>query len=170
MKDLKLLVPKSSIFTSLVDGECDTSATRDPSEDDTNVLPEPRTSLFNPCSIDYWEAELQETCSKLFTDYCYEKSQIIFDHLTSATLRQASNKDRKLHQLGRIIASNFDEACHLKLDSECRLFVEEIMGYKKFFPTAATRYGTKRYGAFFSTNGHKFSVQFNTRKLRNNGI
>ena len=48
-KDLKLLVPESSIFTSLVDEEYDTSATGDASEDDTNVLPEPITSLFHPC-------------------------------------------------------------------------------------------------------------------------
>ena len=48
-KDLKLLVPESSIFTSLVNEEYDTSATGDASEDDTNVLPEPITSLFHPC-------------------------------------------------------------------------------------------------------------------------
>ena len=68
-KHLKLLVPESSIFTSLVDEECDTSATEDAGEDDTNVLPEPITSLFDPCSINYSEAELKETCSKSFTDF-----------------------------------------------------------------------------------------------------
>ena len=69
-KDFKLLVPESSIFTSLIDEEFDTSATEDASENDTNVLPEPITSLFNPWSINYTEAELRETCSKSFTDYC----------------------------------------------------------------------------------------------------
>ena len=44
--------------------------------------------------------------------------------------------------MSRITPSNFPEACHLKLDSECRSFVEKIMKYKKFFSTAATRYGT----------------------------
>ena len=73
-KDLNLLVPESSIFTSLVDEEYDTSATEDASEDDTNVLPEPITSLFDPCSINYSEAELKGTCNKSFTDYCYENS------------------------------------------------------------------------------------------------
>ena len=37
-KDLKLLVPEHSIFTSLVDDEYDTSATDDASEDDTNDI------------------------------------------------------------------------------------------------------------------------------------
>ena len=91
--DLKLLVPESSIFTTLVNEEYDTSATDDANEDDTNVLPEPTTSLYDPCSINYSEAELQETCSKSFTDYCYENLQIIFDHLTSVTLTQALNKN-----------------------------------------------------------------------------
>ena len=72
---------QSSIFTSLTDEECDTRETEDASEDDTNVLLEPITSLFNPCSINYSQAELKETCSKSFTDYCNENSQIIFDHL-----------------------------------------------------------------------------------------
>ena len=134
---------QSSIFTSLVDEEYDTSATEDASEDDTNVLPEPITSLFDPCSLNYSEAELRETCSKSFTGYCEDNSQVIFDHLTNVTLTQALNKNWKLHRLGRITASNFHEACHLKLDSECRSFVEKIMGYKKFFSTAATRYGTE---------------------------
>ena len=44
--------------------------------------------------------------------------------------------------MSRITPSNFHEACHLKLDNECRSFVEKIMKYKKFFSTAATRYGT----------------------------
>ena len=83
------MVPESSIFTSLVYEEYDTSGTENTSEDDTNVLPEPITSLFDPCSINYSEAELKETCSKSFTDYCNENSQIIFDHLTSVTLTQA---------------------------------------------------------------------------------
>ena len=141
-KDLELLVSESSIFTSLVDEECDTSAIEDASEDDTNVLLEPITSLFDSCSINYSEPELRETCSKSFTDY-YKNSQVIFDHLTNVTLTKALNKNWKLHRLGRITASNFHEACHLKLDSECRSFVKKIMGYKKFFSTAATRYGTE---------------------------
>ena len=65
-----------------------TSATENASEDDTNVLPEPITSLFNPCSINYLEAELKESCNKSLTDCFYENSQIIFDHLTSVTLTQ----------------------------------------------------------------------------------
>ena len=66
-----------------------TSATENSSEDDTNVLPEPPiTSLFNPCSINYLEAELKESCNKSLTDCFYENSQIIFDHLTSVTLTQ----------------------------------------------------------------------------------
>ena len=73
-KDLGLLVSESSIFTSLVDEECDTSATENASEDDTNVLLEPITSLFDSCSINYSEPELRKTCSKSFTDYCYENS------------------------------------------------------------------------------------------------
>ena len=137
------MVPESSIFTSLIDEEYNTSATEDASEDDTNVLPEPITSLFDPCSINYSEAEFKETCSKSFTDYCYENSQIIFDHLTSVTLTQALNKNWKFHQSGWITASHFHEACHLKLDRESRSFVEKIMEYKKIFSTAATRYGTK---------------------------
>ena len=119
-KNLKLLVPASSIFFSLDDEECDTSATEDASKDDTNVLQEPITSLFNPCSINYSEAELRETCSKSFTDYCYENSQVIFDHVTSVPVTQALDKNWKLHRLGRITASNFHKACHLNLDSECR--------------------------------------------------
>ena len=65
-----------------------TSATENASEDDTNVLPEPITSLFNPCSINYLEAELKESSYKSLTDCFYENSQIIFDHLTSVTLTQ----------------------------------------------------------------------------------
>ena len=45
--------------------------------------------------------------------------------------------------MGRIITSHFHEECHLKLDNDSRSFVEKIMGYKKFFSTAATRYSTK---------------------------
>ena len=66
------MVPESSIFTSLVYEEYDTSGTENTSEDDTNVLPEPITSLFDPCSINYSEAELKETYSKSFTDCCNE--------------------------------------------------------------------------------------------------
>ena len=126
------MIPESSTFTSLVDEEFDTSATEDASEDDTKMF--------------YSEAELKETCSKSFTDYCYKNLQIIFDHLTSVTMTQALKKNWKLHRLGRIATSNFHEACHLKLDSESRSFVEKIMGYKKIFSTAATRYGTKNEG------------------------
>ena len=140
--DLKLFVPESSIFTNLVDEECDTSDTEDASEDDANVLLEPITLLFDPCSIDFSEAGHRETCSKSFTDYCYENPHVIFNHLINVTLTQALNKNWKLHRLGRITASNFHEASHLKLDSECRLFVEKILGYKIFFSTGAT-YGTE---------------------------
>ena len=87
------MVPESSIFTSLVYEEYDTSGTENTSEDDTNVLPEPITSLFDPCSINYSEAELKETYSKSFTDCCNEISLIIFDHLTSVKLTQALNKN-----------------------------------------------------------------------------
>ena len=45
--------------------------------------------------------------------------------------------------MGWIIASNFHEACHLKLDNECSSFAEKIMGFKKYFSTAVTRYGTE---------------------------
>ena len=115
------------------------SATEDAREDDTNVLPEPITWLFDPCSINYSEAELRETCNKSFRDYCYENSQVIFDHTTNVTLTQALNKNWKLYRLGRITTSNFHEACHLKLDSECRSFGEKTMEYKKLFSTAAKR-------------------------------
>ena len=64
---------------------------------------------------------------------------VIFD----VTLTQALNKNWKLHRLGQITTSNFHEACHLKLDSESMSSVKKIMGYEKFFSTAATRYGTK---------------------------
>ena len=87
------MVPESSIFTSLVYKEYDTSGTENTSEDDTNVLPEPITSLFDPCSINYSEAELKETYSKSFTDCCNENSLIIFDHLASVKLTQALNKN-----------------------------------------------------------------------------
>ena len=39
-KDLKLLVPESSIFTRLVDEECDTNTTENASKDHANVLSE----------------------------------------------------------------------------------------------------------------------------------
>ena len=137
------MVSESSIFNNLVDEEYDTSATEDASEDDTNVLPEPIALLFDSCSINYSEVELKETCSKSFTDYCYENLQIIIDHLTSVTLTEARNENCKLHRLGRITASSFHEACHLKLDSQCSSFEEKIMRYKNFFSTAATRYSTQ---------------------------
>ena len=62
-----------------------TSATENASEDDTNVLPELIASLFNPCSINYLEAELKESSYKSLTDCFYENSQIIFDHLTQVS-------------------------------------------------------------------------------------
>ena len=72
-KDLGLLVPESYIFTSLVDEEFDTSTTEDASEDDTNVLPEPITSLFDPCMYleDFYVYNFVFDVIVLLTYYCY---------------------------------------------------------------------------------------------------
>lgn len=45
-KDLNLLTPESSIFTSLVVKECDASAIEDDNEDYANGLSEPITLFF----------------------------------------------------------------------------------------------------------------------------
>ena len=114
-------------FAALIDEEFDAGATEYASEDDANVLPEPITLSFDPCSINYSEAELQEACNKSFASYCYANSQIIFNRLTNVNLIQALSKNKKLHRLGEITASNFHEACHLKS------FAEKSWDIKNYF-------------------------------------
>ena len=80
-KDLKLLTPESSIFTSLIVKECDASAIEDGNEDYANGLSEPITLLFNPCANSYTEGDLKDACNKSCTDYCCENPQIILNHL-----------------------------------------------------------------------------------------
>ena len=94
-----------------------TSATENASEDDTNVLPELIASLFNPCSINYLEAELKESSYKSLTDCFYENSQIIFDHLTKVTHWHNFKQELTLTSLG------------WELDNESRSFAEKIMDY-----------------------------------------
>ena len=108
-----------------------TSATENASEDDTNVLPELTASLFNPCSINYLEAELKESSYKSLTDCFYENSQIIFDHLTQVSHWHNFKQELTLTSLG------------WELDNESRSFAEKIMDYKKLLSGAATSYGTK---------------------------
>ena len=76
-------------------------------ENEDSLLPEPLTSLFDYNAINMKGVLLQEFAVKKFSDYESCFSQDLYDRLTEITISQSLSNVRRLHQVGRITASDF---------------------------------------------------------------
>eukprot|EP00112_Aurelia_sp_Birch-Aquarium-sp1_P020389 Seg5241.2 transcript_id=Seg5241.2/GoldUCD/mRNA.D3Y31 product="hypothetical protein" protein_id=Seg5241.2/GoldUCD/D3Y31 len=125
-------VPRISINLKN-DSETDTDC-----EKETNRIPEPLTSLFDPTAINMTDEELIEHGKKLYNKYCYTNYQKMCENLCEATSEQASNKIWMIHRAGRITASTCYKVSRMQ---DSKSLLESVMQYKPPFTSKYTEYG-----------------------------
>eukprot|EP00795_Rhopilema_esculentum_P016088 gene16088-7440_t len=153
LKELKQIYPMAAVFTSLPDTEYESSfevvstsiaepakydsETDTDTENDSNCIPEPIVSLFDPTAINMSHDELAEHGRKLYSAYCSSNYQSSFDNLCRATERQSQNKAWMVHRAGRITASVCYQVAKMKNNPS---LIKSIMQYKTF-DSKYTKYG-----------------------------
>lgn len=144
--------PKAAVFTSLPSDEFyksgpkkrisinlkNDSETDTDCEKETNRMPEPLTSLFDPTAINMTDEELIEHGKKLYNKYCYTNYQKMYENLCEATSEQASNKIWMIHRAGRITASTCYKVSRMQ---DSKSLLESVMQYKPPFTSKYTEYG-----------------------------
>eukprot|EP00112_Aurelia_sp_Birch-Aquarium-sp1_P018060 Seg4256.2 transcript_id=Seg4256.2/GoldUCD/mRNA.D3Y31 product="hypothetical protein" protein_id=Seg4256.2/GoldUCD/D3Y31 len=144
--------PKAAVFTSLPSDEFyksgpkkrisinlkNDSETDTDCEKETNRIPEPLTSLFDPTAINMTDEELIEHGKKLYNKYCYTNYQKMYENLCEATSEQASNKIWMIHRAGRITASTCYKVSRMQ---DSKSLLESVMQYKPPFTSKYTEYG-----------------------------
>ena len=101
-------MPKSAVFTSIsnfVPEKIDNSDTDTADEDETNSLPEPLTSLYDPLAINWSEEDIKTMGKKIYERYIRSHRPYQFENLCNVTRTQSLNPNWKLHRAGRITAS-----------------------------------------------------------------
>ena len=106
--ELRSIVPKAAVFTSIskfVPEKIDNSDTDTADEDETNSLPEPLTSLYDPLAINWSEEDIKTMGKKIYERYIRSHRPYQFENLCNVTRTQSLNPNWKLHRAGRITAS-----------------------------------------------------------------
>ena len=121
LQELKVIAPNAVIFSSFTIqkdicnfsiGSGDETVTAD--ECDSNLLPEPLTSLFDYEAVNLEKALLKEHSLKLCTQYKETYNQQCFNRLTEVTKTQSQSKIWNIHRARRIRASNFHSVIHTR--------------------------------------------------------
>ncbi|XP_047138381.1 uncharacterized protein LOC124814596 [Hydra vulgaris] len=169
---LRAIAPEATFFTSVVglapilDHSCsDITGTAD--ENDTNILPEPITSLFDNDANNLDKSLLEEFCLSKFNEYKNSYSQCNFNLLAEVSKTQNLSNTWKLHRAGRITASNFHEVVNKKLQNSKTLLFK-IMNYVISPNVASVIYGREmedKARCFYIKLLKKKSQQF---QIRNN--
>ena len=106
--ELRYIEPKAAVFTSIskfVPEKIDNSDTDTADEDETNSLPEPLTSLYDPLAINWSEEDIKTMGKKVYERYIGSHRPYQFENLGNITRTQNLNPNWKFHRAGRITAS-----------------------------------------------------------------
>ena len=92
--ELRSIVPKAAVFTSiskLVPEKIDNSDTDTANEDETNSLPAPLTSLYDPLAINWSEEDIKTMSKKIYERYIRSHRPYQFENLCNVTRTQSLN-------------------------------------------------------------------------------
>jgi len=152
--ELQTVYPKAAVFSCLpvyniVDScqsfEVVSSAQRDDSEtdsyieSDSNIIPEPLTSLFDPTEIHMDDGSLNKLARERYYSYQEKNFQKLYDNLNKLTQNQVSNTAWMMHRAGRITASTCYPVARMK---DSKSLISTIMQYTEF-SSKCTEYGEK---------------------------
>ena len=147
--ELRLIVPKAAVFTSIskfAPEKIDNSDTDTADEDETNSLPEPLTSLYDPLAINWSEEDIETMGKKIYERYIRSHRPYQFENLCNVTRTQSLNPNWKLHRTGRITASQALSAYRCDVSNPSITFINTIMQYVTVPNVKAIKYGREHEG------------------------
>ena len=142
--ELRSIAPKATVFTSIskfVPEKIDNSDTDTADEDETNSLPEPLTSLYDPLAINWSEEDIKTMGKKVYERYIGSHRPYQFENLCNVTRTQSLNPNWKLHHAGRITASQALSAYRCDISNPSITFINTIMQYITVPNVKAIKYG-----------------------------
>ena len=154
LTELQTVYPKAAVFScfpvyNIVDScqsfEVVSSAQRDDSEtdsdieSDSNIIPEPLTSLFDPTEIHMDVENLNKLARERYYSYQEKNFQKLHDNLNKLTQNQESNTAWMMHRAGHITASTCYQVARMK---DSKSLISTIMQYAEF-TSKYTEYGKK---------------------------
>ena len=150
--ELRSIVPKAGcllVFTSIskfVQEKTDNSDTDTADEDETNSLPEPLTSLYDPLAINWSEEDIKTMGKKIYERYIRSHRPYQFENLCNVTRTQSLNPNWKLHRAGRITASQALSAYRCDISNPSVTFINTIIQYITVPNVKAIKYGREHEG------------------------
>ena len=147
--ELRSIVPKAAVFTSIskfVPEKIDNSDTDTADEDETNSLPEPLTSLYDPLAINWSEEDIKTMGKKIYERYIRSHRPYQFENLCNVTRTQSLNPNWKLHRAEKIAASQALNAYRCDISNLSITFINTIMQYITVPNVKAVKYGREHKG------------------------
>ena len=142
--ELLSIVPKAAVFTSIskfVPEKIDHSDTDTADEDETNSLPEPLTSLYDPLTMNWSDEDIKTMGKKISERYIRSHRLNQFENLCNVTRTQSLNSNWILHRAGRIAASQALIAYRCDISNPSITFINTIMQYITVPNVKAIKYG-----------------------------
>lgn len=143
--ELKEIAPKAALLTSIswwLEENILNSETDSADEVESNNLPEPLTSLYDPSLINETEQIIKEKSKKKYNEYLNTTYQKQYENLQKISVTQSENEIWKLHRAGRITASVSKNAFSTNIDKPSMSFLKLVMQYNENVSVAAMKYGT----------------------------
>ena len=147
--ELRSIVPKAVVFTSIskfVPKKIDNSDLVTADEDETNSLPEPLTSLYDPLAINWSEEDIKTMGKKIYERYIRSHRPYQFENLCNVTRTQSLNPNWKLHRAEKIAASQALNAYRCDISNLSITFINTIMQYITVPNVKAVKYGREHKG------------------------
>ena len=147
--ELRSIVPKAAVFTSIskfVSEKIDNSDTDTADEDETNSLPEPLTSLFDPLAINWSEEDIKTMARNIYERYIRSHHPYQFKNLCNVIRTQSLNPNWELHHAGRITASQGLSAYRCDVSNLSIMFINTIMQYITMPNVKAVKYVREHEG------------------------
>ena len=158
MLQLKQITPNAAVLTSTSLESDDTydSETDSADEVDSNCIPEPLGSLFEPRTISFDRQKLISYSKEVYEEYKRSYRQVHYNNLCDQTKKQDLSDAWKIHRIGRITASISKLAFTTKVESPSKTFIDTDMQYKPSTDVVATKYGKEMEPIAF----HAFTEYF----------
>ena len=132
------------------------SQTDSADEVESNCIPEPLGSLFEPQTIHFDRQKLISYCKEVYEEYKRSYTQVHYNNLCNQTKKQGLSDTSKIHRNGQITALISKLAFTTKVESPSKTFINTIMQCKSSTAVAATKYGKEMEPVVF----HAFTEYF----------
>ena len=170
--ELKQITPNAAVLTStsLETDDIYDSETDSADEVDSNCIPEPLGSLFEPRTIDFDRQKLLSYSKEVYEEYKRSYTQVHYNNLYDQTKKQGPSDAWKMHRIGRITASISKLAFTTKVESPSKTFIDTIMQCKPSTDVAASKYGKEMEPVAFHAFTEYFRLHHENTSVSQTGL